>query len=216
MLDITAIIPVRKGSQRVKSKNTRPFAGSSLLEIKIETIKKLPVNHIVVNTDCPEAMRIANQHGLEVFEREPYYASSACTGSEFHEYLAKTTKGENLLVAHVTEPLVSVRSYLECFKIFENSDYDSVISVEVVKKFLWYQGKPLNYNVKEAPPSQNLPEFLSPTFGVSLAKREAILETKHLICNKPFFYKIDEIEAVDIDTELDFEFAEFLYNKYRK
>lgn len=30
---------------------------------------------------------------------------------------------------------------------------------------------------------------------------------------KPFFYELNELEAVDIDTDLDFEFAEFLYNK---
>ena len=34
-MDITAVIPVRAGSTRVKNKNIKPFAGSSLLEIKI-------------------------------------------------------------------------------------------------------------------------------------------------------------------------------------
>ena len=38
---ITAIIPVRKGSQRVKNKNIKPFGGSSLLEIKIKILSKL-------------------------------------------------------------------------------------------------------------------------------------------------------------------------------
>ena len=33
---LTAVIPVRKGSQRVKNKNLKPFAGSTLLDIKIE------------------------------------------------------------------------------------------------------------------------------------------------------------------------------------
>ena len=34
---ITAIVPVRKGSQRVKNKNIRPFAGKTLLQIKRTT-----------------------------------------------------------------------------------------------------------------------------------------------------------------------------------
>ena len=33
---IKALIPVRAGSQRVKNKNIRPFAGSNLLEIKVK------------------------------------------------------------------------------------------------------------------------------------------------------------------------------------
>ena len=38
---ITAIIPVRKGSQRVKNKNFKPFADSNLLEIKLNTLKQI-------------------------------------------------------------------------------------------------------------------------------------------------------------------------------
>ncbi len=216
MSNITAVIPIRKGSQRVKDKNVKPFSGSTLLEKKIDIIKQLPLNNIIINTDCPIAIDIAKKNDIEVFRREHYYASSECTGSEFHEYIAKVTNSESILLAHVTEPLVTVKSYLECIDIFKNNDYDSIISVEVVKKFLWFQNKPINYELRNAPSSQNLPEYLSPTFGISLAKRDAILETKHIICNRPYFYKLDEIEAIDVDTELDFEFAEFLFNKFRR
>ena len=38
---LTAVIPVRAGSQRVKNKNLKPFADSTLLDIKIETLKKV-------------------------------------------------------------------------------------------------------------------------------------------------------------------------------
>ena len=41
---ITAIIPVRKGSQRVKNKNIKPFGGSSLLEIKMRLIRPYQVS----------------------------------------------------------------------------------------------------------------------------------------------------------------------------
>ena len=42
MKNITAVIPVRQGSQRVKNKNFREFSGKSLLEHKIDVIKKTP------------------------------------------------------------------------------------------------------------------------------------------------------------------------------
>ena len=38
---IKALIPVRAGSQRIKDKNIRPFAGSSLLEIKIRSLQQV-------------------------------------------------------------------------------------------------------------------------------------------------------------------------------
>jgi N-acylneuraminate cytidylyltransferase len=38
---LTAVIPIRKGSQRVKGKNFKPFAKKNLLIHKIEMLKKL-------------------------------------------------------------------------------------------------------------------------------------------------------------------------------
>ena len=216
MKKLIAVIPVRAGSQRVKNKNFKPFAGKTLLEHKLDIVKQLPVDEIIINTDSELAVEMAKRHGVSYHIRESYYASSECSGSEFHEYLAKVTNSENILVAHVTEPLVSKETFIDGIKTYYNNDCDSLVSVEVVKKFLWYNGKPLNYNPEKVPASQDLPEYLSPTFGVVVAKRESILHSKHLICSKPYFYKINEIEAVDIDTELDFEFAEFLFNKYRR
>jgi len=215
MKKLIAVIPVRAGSQRVKNKNIKPFAGKTLLEHKLDVVKQLPVDEIIINTDSEIAMEIAKREGVSIHIREPYYASSECTGSEFHEYIAKTTPSENILVAHVTEPLVSKETFIDGINTFFNNDCNSLVSVEVVKKFLWYNGKPLNYSPEKAPASQDLPEYLSPTFGVVIANREAMILAKHLICSKPYFYKINEIEAVDIDTELDFEFAEFLFKKYR-
>lgn len=34
------------------------------------------------------------------------------------------------------------------------------------------------------------------------------------IGNKPKFFRLDEIEGFDIDTELDFEFANYLHKKH--
>ena len=59
-MDITAVIPVRAGSTRIKDKNIKPFAGSSLLEIKIEQLKRIPtVNEIIVSSDSRHMLNIA-------------------------------------------------------------------------------------------------------------------------------------------------------------
>ena len=50
MKEITAIVPVRKGSVRVKNKNIRPFGESSLLELKIKQLKKVSgISEIIVS-----------------------------------------------------------------------------------------------------------------------------------------------------------------------
>lgn len=62
MTRITAVIPVRSGSQRVANKNLRPFAGTTLMENKIEMLLKVPeLDSIIVNTNSEEAVRIVNE-----------------------------------------------------------------------------------------------------------------------------------------------------------
>lgn len=213
MKKLVAVIPVRAGSQRVKDKNFRPFAGKSLLEHKLDIIKNLPVEDIIINTDSEEAIAMAKAAGVSYHRREPYYASSQCSNSEFHHYLAKVTDAENILIAQVTAPLISPESYLQAIDAFYKNDCDSLMSVRVLKEFIWYKNKPLNYSLENTPNSQDLPEYIVPTFGLVIVNREAMLEARSYIGKRPYFYKVTQDEAIDIDTELDFEFAEFMYQK---
>lgn len=213
MKKLIAVIPVRAGSQRVRDKNLRPFAGKSLLEYKLEVIKTLPVDEIIVNTDSEEAMDIAKRAGVSIHEREEYFASSQCTNSEFHHYLAKVTNSEHLLVASVTSPLIGKESFLKAIEIYFNIKNDSLMSVRKLKEFIWYNNKPLNYSLEKTPNSQDLPEYLVPTFGLVLVEREAMLRGRSFIGRNPYFYPVSQEEAIDIDTELDFEFAEFLFQR---
>ena len=57
--NLVAVVPVRKGSQRVKNKNFKPFYGKNLLIHKIEVLKKInQINEIIINTDSDEAIKI--------------------------------------------------------------------------------------------------------------------------------------------------------------
>lgn len=214
MKKLVAVIPMRAGSQRVKNKNFRPFAGKSLFEYKLELVKKLPVDDIIVNTDSEIAIELAQQQGVNYHRREDYYASSECTNSEYHEYLAEVTPGENIMICQVTAPLLSEGTYIDALRLFNEQDCNSLMSVKVVKEFLWHNGKPVNYKVEDAPNSQNLPEYVAPTFGLVMVEREAMLAARNFICSNPYFHKVSQLEAIDIDTDVDFEFAEFMFKKH--
>lgn len=59
---ITAVIPIRAGSQRVKDKNLRPFADTNLMELKIKNLLRVPeIDEIIVNTNSEEAVNIVNK-----------------------------------------------------------------------------------------------------------------------------------------------------------
>ena len=121
-----AVIPVRQGSQRVKNKNFKDFAGKSLLEHKIDVVKELPVDDIIINTDSEYAISLAKEWGINYHRRDAYYASSECTNSEYHHYLAENTDSDNILVAQVTAPLISKDTFIEAIDLFSNVDCNSI------------------------------------------------------------------------------------------
>ncbi len=211
---LTAVIPVRAGSQRVKNKNTKPFADSNLLKIKLETLKKISmIDNIVVNSDSDEMLDIALSYGVSTHKREEYYASSECDNSEFFKHIAETTDTDYIMCSHVTSPLISAETYFSCVDKFMNSNIENLVTVCDVKHHMWLDGKPLNYNPSESPNSQDLPDIVGLTYGISILGKDDMIKHKNVVTDNPYFYRLDEIESIDIDTEYDFMVAEYVYKK---
>ena len=215
MKKITAVVPIRKGSQRVIDKNLRPFAGSNLLAIKIENLKKVKgIDEIVVNTDSEQAIEIAQEMGVSLYRIEDYYASSKCNGSEFFEHLGQVTDTEIFAYCPVTSPFIKVETMEAAISMFkENNEFDCLSTVSVIKEFMWLDGKAINYNPLNAPNSQNLPDIEALNFGFTLINKNDLIRYRNIIGKTPQFIRTTDIEAIDIDTPLDFFVAEQIYIK---
>ena len=219
LVKLVAVVPVRKGSQRVKNKNLRKFSDTNLLTFKIETLKKVKrINKIIINTDSEEAIEIAKKNNVDYKVREKYYASSECSNSEFWSHIAKQTKSDFILFTNCTSPLITVKTYNEIIDSFDISypSHDSVNTVSEIKEFLYLNQTPLNFDPNKAPNSQDLPNVIKLNFAVNILKKETMFKKKSVVGYKPSFYTLNDIESLDIDTEYEFEYAEFLYEKYYK
>ena len=219
LVKLVAVVPVRKGSQRVKNKNLRKFSDTNLLTFKIETLKKVKrINKIIINTDSEEAIEIAKKNNVDYKVREKYYASSECSNSEFWSHIAKQTKSDFILFTNCTSPLITVKTYNEIIDSFDISypSHDSVNTVSAIKEFLYLNKTPLNFDPNKAPNSQDLPNVIKLNFAVNILQKETMFKKKSVVGYKPSFYTLNDIESLDIDTEDEFEYAEFLYEKYYK
>jgi CMP-N-acetylneuraminic acid synthetase len=214
---ITAVIPIRKGSQRVPNKNFKEFwKGKSLLELKIESLKQIHlIDDIVVNTDSELAIEIAKKYGVNYHRRDDYFASSQCSNSEHWYNLADTTDADLILHTPCTAPMIKSKTYYDLINRFLISSHDSGNTVGLVKEYLWLNNTPLNYDIlKKVPNSQDLPDVMKLTFGVSIISKELMLERKNVVGHNPMFYVVDEIEETDIDTQMDFDTAQCLYSRF--
>lgn len=223
MLDnkkVTAVIPIRSGSQRVKDKNLRRFGDTTLMELKIKNLLKVSeLDSVIVNTNSEEAIGIVkslmqDNPRLNYHRREEYYASSQCSGSEFFQHLGKVTDTDIFVYSPCTSPFVKPETFSKCIQAFKlSSDYDCIASVSSVKEFLWLDGNPLNYDPLNAPNSQDLPNVVALNFGVTVVSREDLIKNRNIIGKHPSFVVTSDIEAIDIDTPLDFYLAEQIYIK---
>jgi len=217
--NLVAVIPIRENSQRVKKKNLRLFNKKNLLIHKIEKLKKIKyIDEIVVNTDSEEAIKIAKDCKIGFWKRDKYFASSSCTNSEFWGHIADSTNSKYIMFTNCTSPLVKIETYNKILKKFEEIKdvNDSLNTVTSEKQFLYLDNKALNFDPKKAPNSQNLPNIVKLNFAVNILPKKIMSKKKSLIGDNPYFFDLDQIEGFDIDTMLDFEFAEYLHKKIFK
>ena len=82
-----------------------------------------------------------------------------------------------------------------------------------MKEFLILNQKPINFNFNKAPNSQNLPDVIKLNFAINILPTKLMFKKKSLIGDQPYFYKLKDKEGFDINTDDDFEYAEFLFSK---
>ena len=216
---IKAIIPVRAGSQRVKNKNIRPFANSSLLEIKIKQMQRIKeLDGVIVNSDSDEMLALADKLGAETVKRDPYFASSTVSINEVYKNISETTDADIIVYVNATNPLLTDTSLKQAINAYMNKSdkYDTLNSAHLIKEFLWKDHLPLNYSIDNMPKSQNLPDIYALNFAINIFDKQYGIKNSSIVGHSPLLFHLDEVESIDIDNEIDFEFAEFMYKKYRK
>lgn len=218
-MKIKALVAVRSGSVRVENKNIRPFAGSSLLEIKIKQLQRIPnLDGVIVNSNSDEMLEIAKKLGCETVKRDEYYASNKVSMSDVYKNMAENFDGDVVAYINVTNPLLKDQTIVDAIESYKinTEKYDSLNSAHLIKEFLFKDNIPINYDLRYQPRSQDLPNIAALNFAINIISRENMISCRNVVGFKPNIYLINELEATDIDNQIDFDFAEFVFSKNKK
>lgn len=214
---LIAIIPVRMGSERVKNKNIKKFSNSNLIEIKLGELSKVKkIDEIILSSDSKEMLQIGKKFNVKTHVRDKYFASSKATNSEFFLNLSEIGISDYVLYSPVTSPLISHETINECIDYFEINNLKNIATTSLIKHHLWLDGQPINYKIDQAPSSQDLPDIHSINYACCIIERNLMRLNKNVVSKEVVFKILDEIQSIDIDTELDFLIAEYIYNQIRK
>lgn len=206
---ITAVIPVRAGSRRLKNKNISPFAGTNLLVNKIEQLKKVEeIDNIVVSSDSDVMLEMAAKAGAKTHKRAPEYCDEKTkTFGEVVRHVAESVEGDDILWATCTSPLVFPKDYraaIDAYYPALEEGFDSLMSVESFKRYVWTEEGPMNYELGlKHVPSQQLPTMYFVTDGILLAPRAKMIEWSYFHGTNPYKFVVDKRTACDIDDGLD-------------
>lgn len=207
------MVPVRAGSRRLKNKNVAPFAGTNLLLNKIEQLKKVPeVERVVVTSDSDMMLAMAAGAGALTHKRAPEFCDETTKSfGEVVRHIAESVEGQHILWATCTSPLVSPAVYRQAIETYWGAlydGYDSLVSFERIKRYLWDDNGPVNYELGlKHVPSQQLPNLYIVTDGILLAPREKMIEWSYFHGRHPYRFLVDKRTAVDIDDGLDLAVA---------
>ena len=227
-MKLSIVLPIRKGSQRVKNKNIRPFSkdGKSLTELKIiELLKIKGVDEIVVTSNYEEAITqveaIAKDNPKIKIDRRPEHLCQSTTiVKELIEYMPTITKGEHILWLHVTSPFVKSTDYEKAidnyFEALENG-YDSIMSVTEIKQFLWSDRskKIVNANPNidtKWVQTQDLEPLYEINHAFYINSRKNYLKTSDRIGINPYLAILKGSKNIDIDYEDDFKLARKIFD----
>lgn len=217
-----AIIPARGGSKRIPRKNIKTFNGKPMLAYAIDAARSSDLfDRIIVSTDDVEIAQVALRHGAEVpFLRSAENANdSATTMSVLKEVLMQLDSIHitSICCIYPCVPLLDAELLTKAYASFESQRVDTLLPVIryttpiqralQVKEGRIYFMYPKTTSVR----TQDLETAFHDAGMFYWTKPDIINSYDALFTENTGFIEVTEFQAQDIDSETDWQLAEFKY-----
>ncbi len=225
---ILALITARGGSKRLPGKNIRPLGGKPLIVWSIDVAKNIPeICDILVSTDDPAIAAVCKEAGASVpwlrqVELATDTASSVDTALHALDWY-ETEKGavDGILLLQPTSPFRTQATVRQGIELFGHHGYQSVLGVSPTHEHpMWtlkMEGDHLVPFMQEhgfGSRSQDLPPAYIVNGSFYLISPTELRECRTFVGSKTIPLLIESPkEAIDIDTEYDWQLAEFYINE---
>tara|TARA_B100000989_G_scaffold49567_1_gene32599 strand:+ start:1886 stop:2569 length:684 start_codon:yes stop_codon:yes gene_type:complete len=216
------VIPCRKGSKRLKNKNTKKFKNKKLYQFTVQqSLRIFEKKNIIVSTDDPEIINYCKLKNISFTKRSKLLSLGKITSMQLLDSIKKKIKiaQNNYIYLQVTSPLRRDKDIRSAIKIFERKKTNCLISVtDTFVNPLWCNSIKNNsmYNFVNkkigTTQSQKLPKSYQINGSIFIIKSKYIDKNSSFYQIKssiPFY--MSKRYSIDIDDKEDFEIAEKLY-----
>lgn len=214
-----AIIPARGGSKRLLNKNILSLGELPLLAHSILYAKSNPeiIDEVFVSTDDEAIKKVALKYGAKVIDRPEAISGDLEPTITTLQHAIKVIDFdvENIVLLQPTNPLRPTNLLKECFEIYQHQNKDSLFTVSQnhhkLGKIINDKFAPYNYEIGQR--SQDLEPLYFENGLLYISKSKTILEGTIISENAVPFIVNHIFANVDIDTQEDFDYAEYLFLK---
>lgn len=206
-MKIVSFIPIKLNNQRLPGKNTMLLNGKPLCGYIFDTLNQVKGIDEKYVYCSDEAIIPYIPRGIQFLKRDPYLDGFQVKGLEIIDRFVKDVDADIYVLTHVTQPFTKASSIQNALEKVVSGEYDSAFSAVVLQDYMWKNGKPFNYDMKNIVRTQDLDPIYMETGAYFIFRKEVFTELGQRIGNKPYIGVIDQFEAVDIDEAEDFEFA---------
>lgn len=232
---ILALIPARGGSVTLPRKNVLPFCGKPLIAYSIEAAEGArragaPIDRIIVSTEDEEIAEISRRHGADVpFMRPAELARSDTPSLPVVEHAVReaeqTGRYDWILLLQPTSPLRTPQDIVDALGVAAEPDTTAVIGITSANashpaKLKMVQGdllQPLpGYDLTPQRRQDFAFDVYKTNGAIYLARRDVLMEQGSFYGSHPRPLVMPPERSIDIDTQLDFEMAEFLFRRCSK
>lgn len=217
---ILCVVPARGGSKGVPRKNLRVLAGRPLIAWTIEqALAARPSMDVVVSTDDDEIAAAAEAAGALVpFRRPPELARDDTPTEPVVRHAIEAARAADaapdaVMLLQATSPVRLPGTVSRAIAQLDATGVDSLVGVVPQAPFIWADGAEPSaaYDVTARPRRQDLtPQTLRyrETGSLYLTRTWVYDELDNRIGGRTGLFVMDEVEGVDVDTELDLAVAE--------
>lgn len=228
-MNILVVIAARGGSAGVKNKNIRLLNGKPLIAYSInQALKWDKTTKLIVTTDSEDIAEIARNYGAEVpFLRPKELAKSTTPKVPVLRHAFRESEQiygirfDILVDLDATAPIRRVEDLDNCLEIFLKESPKTLFSVVEAHKNPYFNMVEKGADgyaqlIKPVEPPivrrQDTPKVYSMNASIYFYSREFMLNDKYEVpvTDRSSFYIMPDESRVDIDSEMDFKYIEFL------
>jgi len=214
---ITAVIPAKGKSVRLKNKNKYLLGGMSLVYRACErTLKSKMIHEVYLDTEddsiIAECEPLVNA-GLKIIRRPKELATNFIGANELMMWALHSVDYCDLLIqTFATSPFLTSQTIDTCIEKFltGSSKYDSFFTVNKLHEYFWDKNFLPEYDLNNIPNSFELPPKYMETHGLYGIYTKTLFRLKRRVGNIPFVIPISKREGLDINDYEDLAIAEAL------